>query len=359
MGVFAVLLLVPIVIQHIGVKGYYIDPEKKNKRALTFFFLFLTFLVMCRHESVGNDTRNYIYYFDIIRGLNWNRINVDSLEIGYVYFNKIVSIFSKDPQILLAIAAVAVSAMLYPTYKRLCVDPSLTIVLYCILSTFVMMFSGIRQMMAIAIGFICYEFTRNKKLIPYFIAVAVAICFHTSAFMLLFMYPLYHAKITKNWLYVVLPVLGFIFAFNRQIFGILGLILERYTEFEGSIQLTGAYSMIFLFAIFAAFCYLIPDETRLDKETIGLRNFLWLALAVQMFAPLNALAMRMGYYYIIFIPVLIPKIISFRSERWGQVAVLARYMMLVFFLVYFFWNAYTSESSLNVFPYHFFWETVR
>ena len=64
MGVFFVLLLVPIMIQHIAIKGYHIDYQKRNKMALAFFFFLLTLLVMLRHETVGNDTTNYIYYFE-------------------------------------------------------------------------------------------------------------------------------------------------------------------------------------------------------------------------------------------------------------------------------------------------------
>ena len=102
---------------------------------------------------------------------------------------------------------------------------------------------------------------------------------------------------------------------------------------------------------------MIPDETRLNKETIGLRNFLLFSLVLQMFAPLHVLAMRMNYYYIIFIPLLLPQIIASRSERWGSVAVVGRYVMVVFFLIYFFISA-SNGGGLHVFPYHFFWEAV-
>ena len=116
---------------------------------------------------------------------------------------------------------------------------------------------------------------------------------------------------------------------------------------------------LFLFALFAVFAFIIPDESIMDKETIGLRNFLLLSLALQMFAPLHSLAMRLNYYYIIFIPLLLPKIIGCRSKRWGQVAVVARHIMVIFFLLYFFVNIYTRDNNLNVFPYHFFWENVQ
>ena len=349
------LLFVPIVIQHIKVKG--IEYSEKNQFALTLFFVFLTLLVMFRHECVGNDTRNYIYYFKKYAEMEWLApINLTS-EIGFLYFNKIVAIFSSAPQVFLAVAAIVVSGLMFPTYKRLNLDAALTIVLFCTMSTFVMMFSGIRQMLAIGTGFVAYEYTRKKKLVYFFVSVMIAVSFHTSAFMLLFMYPLYHARITRRWLYVVVPVMAALFLFNKQVFVVLTGILSRFSRFDGSMTSTGAYAMLILFTAFTVFSFLIPDEKMLDDEIIGLRNFLLLALVIQMFAPLHSLAMRMNYYYIIFLPLLMPKIIAIRSKRWSQLAIVGRHIMVGFFLLYFFVVVYRS-GALHVFPYHFFWESI-
>lgn len=357
MAVFYVLLFVPIMMQHVVVKQSHIDYEKKNKSALFFFFAFLTVLIMFRHESVGNDTRNYIFIFERFSNMSWSDAGNDSIEFGFAYFNKIIAVFFREPQFFLAIVAIAVSTMIYPTYRRLCTDASLTIVIYCIMSTFVMMFSGIRQMLAIGVGLVAYEFARNKKIISFVLCVVLAITFHTSAFVLIFMYPLYHVKITKKWLYFVVPGLLIVFIFNEQIFSTLTYIIEKYTKYEGSITQTGAYTMLILFAIFAMFAFFIPDENLIDDETIGLRNFLLFSVVIQIFAPLHSLAMRMNYYYIIFIPLLIPKIIAYRSKRWEQIAVFGRHVMVVFFFVYFFISA-SGGGNLHVFPYHFFWENV-
>lgn len=357
MCVFYLLLLIPLAIQHFTIKRHSIDYQKKNRHALFFFFALMTILVALRHKTIGTDTQNYIYYFNRFSKTDWTDIQKESLELGFALFNKAISLISSNPQFFLAVVTVVIVIMMYPTYRRLCVDASLTIVLFCTMSTFVMMFSGIRQMLAVGLGFIAYEFTRRKKLIWFILVVFLALSFHASAFMLAFMYPLYHVKITKKWLFAVIPALGAVFLFNTQIFSVLSLIIERYTEYEGKITQTGAYTMIILFALFVVFAFLIPDEARLDKETIGLRNLLLLALVLQMFSPLHTIAMRMNYYYIVFIPLLLPKIIACRSERWGQVAVLSRHIMVIFFLFYFFINAY-SGTNLKVFPYHFFWENI-
>lgn len=355
---FFLLIFIPMIVQHIAIKGYYVDYKKRNERALFFFFLFLTLLVMFRHESIGNDTINYIRFFEAFSRMDWTDVGKVGFEFGFAYLNKTLSVFSKEPQFFLAIMAVLASVMIYPTYKRLCIDTSLTIVLFCTMSTFVMMFSGIRQMLAIGLGFIAYELTRNKKPFLFILVTCLAMMLHASAFMLLPMYPLYHAKITKKWLLIVVPAIAVAFVFNKQIFMVLLLILQRFTRFQGTISSTGAYTMLILFAAFAIFSFLIPDESKLDKETIGLRNFLLFAIVIQLFAPLHTIAMRMNYYYIIFIPLFIPKIISCRNKTWGQVALVARHVMVAFFTVYFFYNAYTSASNLHVFPYKFFWENI-
>lgn len=354
---FVVLLLVPVLIQQFSLVGGIEKNNKKNTIALTFFFLFLTILVAFRHESVGNDTRNYINIFNQYSDMSWGELGKESWEFGFSFFNKLISKFSKEPHIYFALTAITTCALIYYTYRRLCIDSSLTVVLFCTMSTFVMMFSGIRQMLAVGIGFIAYEFTRNKKLIQFIFIVFLAITFHTSAFMLAFMYPIYHARITSKWLYAVVPGLIITFVFNKQLFSELAYIVERYTKYDGSITETGAYTMLILFTIFAMFAFIIPDEDRLDKETIGLRNFLLFSIVIQMFAPLHMLAMRMNYYYIIFIPLLIPKIIAYRSKRWEQVAVFGRNIMVVFFFAYFFISA-RGGGNLHVFPYHFFWENV-
>lgn len=355
---FVILLFIPLLIQHAVIDKNYVDFSQKNKRALLFFFGVLFVLLAFRHTSIGNDTENYIRYFENISVVDWGNLKKQSHELGFSYYIKTVSLFTDNPQMFLAITAFITIAMIYPTYKRLCEDTSLTILLFCTISTFVMMFSGIRQMIAVGIGFIAYECSRNQKLIPFILCVVLAISFHTSAFMLIFMYPLYHAKITKKWLLAVIPMLGLLFIYNEEIFAVLSLILTRYTEYEAVITQTGAYTMIILFAAFAVFSFLIPDEKSLDKETIALRNILLFSLTIQLFAPLNMLAMRMNYYYIIFIPLLLPKIIKYKNERYRQVAIVGRHIMVVFFLLYFFYNALTSTSNLNVFPYHFFWEKV-
>ena len=352
---FIILVTVPIAIAPF-VKNVRINRISLNKLPLFLFFLMMTLLIMLRHKYVGNDTSNYMRFFEKYAFMNWNQIGSSKTEIGFVVFNKLIALFTRDPHAFIAISGLAVSAMLYPTYRRLCVDPSLTIVLFCTMSTFTMMFSGIRQMLAIGLGVLAYEFTNRKKLVFFIITVAVALTFHTSAFMLAPMYPLYRAKITRKWLFFVIPILIVLFIFNKPVFSVLSMVLERFTNYEAVETATGAYTMLILLILFAVVSYVIPDESKMSEDALGMRNFLLLSVAIQMFAPINTWALRMDFYYIIFVPLLLPMVLRSTSMRFRQFAVVIRYVMIGFFYVYFFFLLSTG-GGLHIAPYHFYWES--
>lgn len=353
---FYVLILIPIAIQTFSVEG--IDYYKKNKFAMKLFFFMLLCLMMLRHFSVGTDTETYMELFSDISNTPLSDSGGYSLEYGFVLLSKAISFVSLNPQVFLAITSLVCVAFIAPAYLRECEDTALTISLFCIMSTFVMLFSGIRQMIAISIGFLAYRFVRKKKILPYILSVVLAMTFHISAFMLFFMYPIYRVKVTKKWLWVIIPLLLALLVFNDLVFNALLVFLSRYTRFEAvEISATGAYTMVVLFSLFCVYSFLLPDEKSIDEETIGLRNFLLFSVVIQMFAPLHTLAMRMNYYYIIFIPLLIPKIIKHSKADLSNIAVLSRYCMVVFFVLYFLFTS-TGGSGLDVFPYHFYWEKV-
>jgi uncharacterized membrane protein len=79
-----------------------------------------------------------------------------------------------------------------------------------------------------------------------------------------------------------------------------------------------------------------------------------LAVFIQMFSTISVITMRMNYYFLIFLPVLIPRI----TNRWKSADQFIRnvvnIVMIVFFLLYYFIKAY-SVDSMNIYPYIPFW----
>lgn len=327
----------------------------KHKHAIGLFFFLYLLLLMLRARTVGVDLIGYSRIFASYADMPWNRLTESKLEIGYGILNKAISCFTSNFQWFIAITAAITIIPIFAVYKKEIVDSYLSISIFLIMPTFVMFFSGLRQSIAISLGVIAYIFTKKKKLLPFLLVVILAFFFHKSAFVLIFMYPLYWVRITRKSLSIVVPVMTLIFIFSKPIFSLLQSAISGLYNVKSSA--TNAYSMLILFIVFAVFAFVVPDENELDTDTIGMRNFLLFAIVIQMFAPLHTLAMRFNYYYIVFIPLLIPKIIQSSSARFERIAVLAKYVMIVFFLGYF-WLNIAFKSSLGAFPYHFFWENV-
>lgn len=345
------LVLPPLFSYHIRFKGQ--TQHERAKATIKFFFILLFALLALRAPEIGRDLSNYRYYFNLYGGIGWDELGNYSTELGYVALNKVVTIFTDNFQWFLAACALLTICPIARVYKDEIEDPVWTIALFICMSTFIMLFSGLRQSIAMALGMLAFQCAKGHKFLPFLIVVAAATLFHRSAFILLIIYPLYHAKITKKWLYVVIPCLVAVFVYNKQIFTFLTLFIEDY--YQSTISETGAYGTLILLILLSVYSFAVADETRLDDTTRGMRNILLLSVALQMFAPLHTLAMRMNYYFLLFTPLLIPKIAAQSRPRYAQVVRLSRYVMIVFFFAYFFVSC-PKTNALDTFPYKFFWE---
>lgn len=334
----------------------------KNNLAVSVFFLMLWLLLSFRSVEIGTDTANYQLIFESYSKQSFARALNGDLEPLFGVLNWLIGTLTDNFQIYLSVVAtitIVPIAILYNWDKR---HSYLKIILFVNMSVFIMVFSGIRQAMAISIGLIAFYFVKKKKLISFLITVVIAMCFHSSAFMLFAMYPLYYFRLKKKHLYIIVPCIAIVYIFNKSIFtGLLNLMMlfnARYDDYA-ALNNTGAVTMIICFVAFTLFAYIIPDASKEDDEFIGIRNYLFLATLLQCFAPLHSLAMRMNYYYILFVPVVIPMALNYADNRWKQVAKVAEIVMCVFFTLYFLLNVYTgcqtNGGALNTYPYIPFW----
>lgn len=324
---------------------------------MKIFWVLLFFLLSLRHETIGRDLQNYKYIYNWISDNSWEAAIGRSAEIGYSILNKIISLFTDDFRWVLVVTAFISVWFTAKAYIKYSEDAVLSMVIYLNVSCFIMLFSGLRQIIAMSLGFLAFEYTRKRKFLPFLTIVFIALLFHTSAFMLVFMYPLYHIKIRRENIIFIIPIMLMVYLFRQRIFSVLGVFLNYFTDYDTTIIETGAYTTLILFCIIAVFCFVIPDESKIDQDTFGMRSFLLFSIVLQMFASLHSLAMRMNYYYIMFTPILVSRIIQCRGKTWYKVAIIARNVMVVFFIAYFLINA-PEDNALDTFPYHFFWESV-
>lgn len=331
--------------------------DKRNV-AMRIFFLWLLLLLICRDETVGRDLLHYKYIFRYSK-LGLKYVFYTWSECLFRLYNWVIYQFTQNYQVYLAITAILTVVPIAYTYLQNKGHSYLMIAIFVNMSTFVMLFSGIRQSLAMGIGFVAYRFVKEKKLVPFLLWTLVAMYIHHSGFMILFMYPVYHVRLKKGMLPFIISAIVLVFVFNKQIFTVLTLLLKDNSKYDVDISATGAYASLVLFFLFAAFAYVITDEKQCDAETLGLRNFLLLAVLLQCFAPLHNLAMRMNYYYILFIPLALGKCLTYPRKSMKQIAKLGEFVLCVYFTAVFISSTYqsyvTGISALDTIPYKAFW----
>lgn len=335
--------------------------KDKERAALPAFFSILLLLLILRHETVGRDLPNYQYMF-----LNYTQWGADYIfaiwqEVFFRTFNWAVMQLTGSFRVFLILtSAISLLPIAY-IYNQDKTHGLLKIAVFVNMSTFIMLFSGVRQAMAMGVGMIAYQMVKKGDAARFLFWATVSMLIHHSGIMVFFMYPLYYLRFQKAHLLAVVPAMLAIFIFNKQIFGFLGAILEStYEKYTASVTSTGAFGSLILFVVFSIFAYTVTDDTRCDRETIGLRNFLLFAVAMQCFAPLHHLAMRMNYYYILFIPLALGKCLNYPKKSMRQVAKAGEIVMTVFFAAYFLFGIYqdytSGISALDTVPYIPFWK---
>ncbi len=330
--------------------------KKASVFALDVFFFIFLILLSLRSVQCGIDLKNYLHFFNQVKGVGFVGLFSKYLEPGYFVLAKFTQIFTDSFQVLIAMISLLTVIPLWKMYRKETTNAYLTVVLFATVAPFTVYFSGLRQILAVTLGIPAYYYTKKKKLVQFVLIVALAFVFHQSALLLFILYPLYHVKLNKNSFYFVAPAMLAVMLFGKQIFAfLLRFMGERYIQRYADITSTGAYAVLILMFIFALYAYIIPDEKKMDADTLGLRNILLLCAVIQCFAPVNTIAMRMNYYFLIFLPILIPRIADAAKPHYKKLAAMSVVVMNLVFTAWFFYNAYRGGDALNVFPYIPFW----
>lgn len=338
--------------------------QSHNKRnyAILAFFICLFLLLSLRSINVGTDLAGYIPKFQMSINTDWYQIPEIFREVGYGYLNKVIGYITKDNQIFLTIVAAITVVPLYFLYKEPPKFNYLKSVIFMNMATFSMMFSGLRQAIAISIGICAYYALINKKIWLYFLIVAVAYFVHHSSIILLILYPLSLIKINKKHLLLLIPLFILLLAKKAQIalFVVtmlassddLAIYSERYSDFSD----TGAYGTLLLFIIFSLTAYIFTDENKMTPKSSLLRNILVTATFFQMVALINPVLMRINYYFIAFVPVAFPICMSLCKDKFKQMIQIMVICIAVILTGYYINRSFYGQDILNIYPYKAFWE---
>ena len=330
--------------------------KKSSNFSIALFFFIWGVMLACRSTYCGRDLGNYKYFFDIVSGLSLEDVFfLSPIEKLYYVFNWVVAQIYPDFRLFIVITSVLCTCITGWFYKRESSYAPLTILLFATNACFSMFYSGLRQSLAMLFIVPAYYFTKEKKLIFFILTVLVALNLHSSSIIIFILYPIFHMQIkNKDFPFVILLITIF-FIFKVPLFYILTPLLH-YRHSGLHVIETGGYAMYVFFLLCLVYSFLVLDEKKTTIEIYGLRNILLLATLIQCFAPIHPLAMRLNYYYIMLIPIAIPKLLNAPKIGDENAVQYSKWILVSFLTFFFFYNAYANIGIKRIYPYIAFWE---
>lgn len=209
MGIYLVILLMCLLLILMTMN----NPDFKNKKlVLIILFLIITVISSIRSYSVGVDTVQYYYSFKYIISHSWSTVLSLRYEIGFDYFCKIISLLSKNPQIIIIMSSVIIFPSICNFIYKYSKNVSLSVFLYICLNIYFSHLNLMRQALACSIILLSLNFVIERKPLKFILTIIFATLFHSSAIIFLCIYPLYKIKYNKKsfYIYLIISVVGFL-----------------------------------------------------------------------------------------------------------------------------------------------------
>ena len=241
----------------------------RQKKVATRIFQFLSFLpltlIMAVRYGVGTDFFSYqeIYLY----GYGKTRAHK---ETGYLLFQNILKLFSKNPQVIIIVTSVIICASYFILFYRESINPTYSILMFVIDKDYFMSMNGMRQYLATAIVLFTIPSLREKKWKSVLIAIFIAFFIHRTAAVFLLLIMLYYFEIKPG---VGIIAIGITFLGSNMILRFLMPLIRRwgysyfdvgssYFNKEGDVNRT--YLAIYL-CFFVLILYLFKTVIQYDS----------------------------------------------------------------------------------------------
>lgn len=339
--------------------------KQKNRVFIVFAFAIMFLFQALRGETVGADTPAYINGFYKITQIanSWEKRN---WELGYVLLNRIVGYFSDSPQILLAaVSAVILGFSAYFIAENTDNDESSfwPVFFFITLNHFLTAMVSLRQYSGLAIGINIYTVLRKDlSLKAYFKAFALlilAFLFHRSALVCGLIICLFWIKnIDRRTVLLVCAACVVVFVFFDSFLQIGFKIFPEYYDFATSnhpkyagMEWGGVYTVFLLLKIILTmFVFMLCPRLQDNKELYRLLVLVLIGAGISLMTTKVGLIWRFGYYFDIFLILLIPKVL----KRVRDVGLAGYSICFLGGWGYYLFCLYTNNSRCV--PYYMFWQ---
>lgn len=322
---------------------------------------FLAFLAAFRADTIGNDTNGYLDLFDNIRFANVEFLHETyskRFEMGYIWFNKLLSYISSNPHIVLIVS----SLFAYYFYGKFIMKYSPMIGLSILIFFFARFhdssMSMVRQVMATGFALWAYMCLKKKQNIFFFILMYLAFSMHKSSIAFLPVWLITKIQFKENYIKYFIIVCILFFILGRIILGFImdsGLVQSYY---EDSDYLKGgkiAPAILLTMDIVIFLFYILTGGYKQNfvKNNIS-SDIAWMLMCSILCSIIGlyfAMMMRVAWYFQQFQLIAIPYAVcrySSKSRVWLSV------FITLMFILYYTVILIVRPTWNIVYPYRFF-----
>lgn len=291
--------------------------KNKGKQAakIGFFLLFvILFLTAALRYDTGIDYWNYISIYKRFQ------IGIDThVEPGFAFLMQIISDGGFSPQWMFIVTSFFTVLFFLKALYEQSSNFALSIFLYQVMGYYFYSFNSIRYYLAVSIAFYSLKYVVKRKYIPFIVWVLIAANFHKSVLIVLMFYPFANMIKLDNQgkgiaFFLYTQAIG---AFSYLIRGTLRKwIFYFYESYEGSRYDDGDVSALNILLCIGTIALMLIYYDRFvkNKEARESNQFYYkmicMGLALYMYGSWIPETSRIGYYLIIVLPVVLPRIIS-------------------------------------------------
>ncbi len=274
----------------------WIMSDKEKKHFTVWALIPPTIISAFRDESVGADTEQYINMFLSIQRNDYN----NRIEKGYIYFNKLLYLFTSSPQWLLIIVALFLSICVGVFVYKNAKDPFLAILFFITLGLYQFSLSGIRQTIAIGITILSIELIKKKKMFLFLSIIGLASLFHKTALFFIPAYFIATRDVTlKN---LILYIFSFAIIYSSAEFFLLKV--AEILDFNYGVEATNNGQIFFIIVLLiTVFSFLNRDSIvqqsnkPMDNANIIFINLNFISLLLWTIRLISRTAERVTFYY--------------------------------------------------------------
>ena len=336
---------------------------KNKKTALCLSFILITLIAALRKYSVGIDTASFYNAFErIANSKSWNYLDF-RFEPGFYYLCKILSLISKNPQILIVFTSIFINVSVYHFIRKYSSNTFMSTILYILMNVFFSYMNVMREALAITILLYGFEFLLDKKYIKYIFFVIIASFFHTAAFasIIALIYFVLPPKRISYFVEILIAIITYIF--YASFFNILSSTFGYSNYANGVFGMSNYFGALIVFLEnIIIFSILFLFASGKEKVDFNKRKMEVLTVITIVYLWFEFLTLRMVIFnriyglFIIYSIITIPELLNIIKKK-----NIFNYKVLLFVVFGVFFSSFIVIGALRpewygAIPYYFYWD---